>query len=111
MSRKGQMEEGIRSWLEVAGPVGTYLSQPLLPVKVSSWQTLGISLSLFTRTKEGYGPLRGARSNSAFPLGSGPGAVYVPPGPLRALSRRPASAKTGPIYLAHFQIGISPNLR
>lgn len=35
MSHKGQMEQGIRSWLEVAGPVGMHLSQqrPLLPMQ------------------------------------------------------------------------------
>lgn len=35
MSHKGQMEQGICSWLEVAGPVGMHLSQqrPLLPMQ------------------------------------------------------------------------------
>lgn len=35
MSHKGQVDEGFRSWLEVAGPVGMHLSQqrPLLSMQ------------------------------------------------------------------------------
>lgn len=96
-SRKGQMEQGICSWRDAAGPVGMQLSQqrPLLPMQAQPrpgklWEYHSVYL---LEPRKATGPRllplsgwQGTRSNSAFHLGSGLGAVCVPQGSLHELS-------------------------